>query len=30
VPDAAHTHAIRSHAREYERRVAAFFDEALL
>jgi uncharacterized protein len=29
VPDAAHTHAIRTHADEYERRVAAFFDQAL-
>jgi hypothetical protein len=30
MPDAAHTHAIRSHRGEYERRVGAFFDEALL
>jgi predicted alpha/beta hydrolase len=29
VPDAEHTRAIRSHRREYERRVAGFFDRAL-
>jgi fermentation-respiration switch protein FrsA (DUF1100 family) len=30
VPDAEHTHAIRSHAREYERRVVGLFNSALL
>ena len=29
VPDAHHTRAIREHAREYERRVVGFLDEAL-
>jgi hypothetical protein len=30
LPDARHTDAIRDRATEYERRVAAFFDRALL
>jgi hypothetical protein len=30
LPDAHHTHAIHEHAGEYERRVAGFFNEALL
>jgi len=30
LPDAQHTHAIRDHAQEYERRVVGFFNEALL
>jgi hypothetical protein len=30
VPGASHTGAIDSHPREYERRVIAFFDHALL
>jgi uncharacterized protein len=29
LPDAQHTHAIRSHAVEYERRVGEFFDRSL-
>jgi hypothetical protein len=29
LPDAVHTHAIRSHRKEYEERVGAFFDRAL-
>ncbi|HEX8104271.1 MAG TPA: alpha/beta fold hydrolase [Solirubrobacteraceae bacterium] len=29
LPDARHTGAVRSHSREYERRVVAFFDRAL-
>jgi uncharacterized protein len=29
LPDAMHTHAIRSHRAEYERRVGGFFDRAL-
>jgi fermentation-respiration switch protein FrsA (DUF1100 family) len=30
LPDAQHTHAIREHPEEYERRVVGFFNEALL
>ena len=29
LPDTQHTHGLRDHPREYERRVAAFFDAAL-
>jgi hypothetical protein len=29
LPDAHHTAALREHPAEYERRVVAFFDEAL-
>ncbi len=29
LPDTPHTHGLRDHPREYERRVAAFFDAAL-
>jgi hypothetical protein len=30
LPDAQHTHAIRSHREAYERRVVGFLNEALL
>ncbi len=29
LPDSQHTHAIRTHPEEYERRVVGFFDAAL-
>ena len=29
LPDAVHTHAIRSHRDDYERRVVSFLDAAL-
>jgi hypothetical protein len=29
LPDTGHTHGLRDHPREYERRVAGFFDAAL-